>query len=101
MDSCLKPNLFHIKFLMYLDKCVPYSEKACRDAANSLGLDLGDNEYDFAGNYSTKGCYAYNNGKYEGSAYYGYGGTTEQMETSLEDPKFRPDKYDCSLEGKI
>ena len=48
--------------------CVPYSEQACRDVANALGLSLGGVGYSFAGDYSVKGCYAYSSGKYAGKA---------------------------------
>ena len=64
-------------------------------------MELGGNGYDFAGDYGTKGCYAYNDGKYSNKVYYGNGGTEEQMTTSLEDPKYRPDGHDCSSEGLL
>ena len=75
--------------------CVPYSEHACRDVANALGLSLGGVGYSFAGDYSVKGCYAYSSGKYAGKAYYGTGGTTEQMKKSLNGQKYRLSGYDC------
>ena len=64
-------------------------------------MELGGKDYDFAGDYSIKGCYAYNDGTYDGIAYYGTGGTKAQMKNSLEDPKYRPDGHDCSPEGKV
>ena len=79
---------------MFLD-CVPYSEQACRDAANLLGLSLGDGSYSFAGDYSTNGCYAYSAGANAGQAFYGTGGTTDQMKQSLSGNVYRPSGYDC------
>ena len=75
--------------------CVPYSEQACRDVANALGLSLGGVGYSFASDYSQKGCYAYSSGKYAGKAYYGTGGTTEEMKKSLNGQAHRLSGYDC------
>ena len=75
--------------------CVPYSEQACRDTAIAGGLSLGSGGSSFAGDYSVKGCYAYSSGKYAGKAYYGTGGTTEQMKKSLNGQKYRLSGYDC------
>ena len=63
-------------------------------------MTLGGNGYDFVGDYTTKGCYAYTSGQFAGLVYYGTGGTEEQIKTSLEAPKYRPNGYDCN-EGKI
>ena len=75
--------------------CVPYSEQACRDVANALGLSLGGVGYSFAGDFSQKGCYAYSSGTYTGKAYYGTGGTTEEMKKSLNGQAHRLSGYDC------
>ena len=87
-----------------LDTCVPYSQEACLDAGRRLNLEEGGGGYDFAGDYSTKGCYAYDtsHANYAGMMYYGTDGTTEEMQESLEAPMFRPKGYDCSgtLGGK-
>ena len=80
---------------------MPYSEQACRDASNSFGLQLGNREYKFAGSYSTKGCYTYESGIYVGIAFYGTGGTRQEVEKPLEtaswpfSSKYRPFGYDC------
>ena len=72
-------------------ECDPYSEKACRDAADSLGLTFAA-----AGNYKwTKGCYTYSSGTYEGKVYYGTGGTMDQMKSLLSGSTYRPTGYDC------
>ncbi len=65
-----------------------------------LGLLLGGKGYEFAGDYSTKGCYAYSDGSFAGRAYYGIGGIDEEMEASALFPQHRPDGYDC-YEGNI
>ena len=85
----------------FLEICAPYSQEACRNAGQRLGLNIGGKGYNFAGVYSFKGCYAYKNGIYDGRVYYGTGGTTEQMKTNIEDPRYRPDGYDCSTKGNI
>ena len=62
-----------------------------------MGLQLGGNGYNFAGNYKTKGCYGYKkgSGKYGGISYYGNGGTIEQMKKPLSGSRYRPDNFDC------
>ena len=70
-----------------LDACVPYSQQACLDSAKRLGLNTdGTNEFSFEGTtYYEKGCYAYKNGheKYSNMAFYGTGGTVDQMKVPL------------------
>ena len=75
--------------------CVPYSEQAWRYAANALGLSHGSVGYSFAGKYSVKGCYGYSSGQFAGKAFYGTGGTTEQMKKSLNGDPYRLSGYDC------
>lgn len=89
-------NGIHNDSLWWGDSCVPYSVNACRVAAQSLGLQIGNDNHGFENDtYSEKGCYAYSSGVFENSAFYGTGGTTEQMQTDLVSPKFRPKGYDC------
>ena len=78
-----------------------YTEKACRDAANSLGLMIGGNGYTFAGPYNPKGCYAYSSGTLNNRVYYGTGGTLDQFKDLLgADPtRYRPVGYDCNYPG--
>ena len=87
-----------------LDTCVPYSQEACLDAGRRLNLEEGGGGYDFAFDHSPKGCYALdsNHSTHAGRMYYGTYGATEQMQESLEAPKYRPKGYDCSgtLGGK-
>ena len=83
----------------FLVPCVPYSENACRVAAERLGLLLGGGGYNFVGNFKqTKGCYAYTDGDYIGRVYYGTGGTEEQMKASPDasEHRYRPHGYDCA-----
>jgi len=75
--------------------CDPYSQQECEAAARKLGLQLGGNGYDFAGDYGTKGCYAYISGTYAEMAFYGTGGSKSEMTTTLESPKFRLVNRDC------
>ena len=70
----------------------PYilTESACRDVARSLGLEEGGNGFSFSGNYGTKGCYAYSSGTYMGMAFWGSGGTNEEMkDLALGNVKYR------------
>ncbi len=62
-------------------------------------MTLGGTGFDFKGDFVTKGCYAYESGKYAGRIYYGTGGTKEEMSKLLIAPQYRPKGYDCS-EGK-
>ncbi|KAK3232876.1 hypothetical protein CYMTET_56800 [Cymbomonas tetramitiformis] len=75
--------------------CVPYSKIACGNAATALGISLGGNGYEFAGSYSTKGCYAYSSGTYQGMAYFGTGGTNAESSAAVSSPKYRPAGHDC------
>jgi len=77
--------------------CERYSEKACEGAIRQNGLIKGGKGSAFAGNYPTKGCYAYTSGKYEGRGYYGTGGSESQMKaTPSIAHQYRPDGYeDC------
>ena len=65
------------------------TQEACSTAATSMGLQLGGNGYAFAGNYGSKGCYYYPSGSYGNMAYFGAGGTVEQMATALSGSKAR------------
>ena len=86
-------------FLFCSASCIQYSQEACHDAGKRLGLKIGGNGYNFAGNYATKGCHAYkcgsHNGNYDGMIFYGIGGTKEQISAPLSAPKYRPEGYDC------
>ena len=64
------------------------------------GVKLGMNFH--VGNYATKGCYAYYEGKYKGNIYYGKGGTDAQIKQPLEPNSYkiyRPPWFDCA--GKM
>jgi len=74
--------------------CIPYSEQACRDAAASLGLSV--EESSFSGSFQYKGCYAYSAGKDKGKAFYGTGGTRDDMQKQLPTDRYRPTNYDCA-----
>ena len=56
-----------------------------------LGLEIGNSDYDFEGDWRTKGFYAYKSGKYAGQAYFGLEGTTaESLEPIDDDEEYRP-----------
>lgn len=79
-----------------LGSCTPYSREACMAAALSQGLKQGGAGSEFVGDWSTKGCYAYKSGTYAGIAFYGTGGSKEQMREPLTSDKiFRPTGHDC------
>ena len=59
---------------------------------------ISNSENEFAGDYETKGCYVYLSGDFEGLSFYGTGGTVEEMQQSLQNPKERPQGYDCNGE---
>ena len=94
----------HVTFCyLFIDTCVLYSIQACETAANHLNKRTGGGGHNFIEDASAGyeyGCYGYNSGKYSGIIFYGSGGTTDQMKTSLNYPKYRPKGYDCSTEGK-
>ena len=83
-----------------VEKCIPVrriremlctNEKSCREIALDKGLSLGGHGYEFVGNYGTKGLYSYHSGKYKGMAFYGRGGSTNEMTTQLDGNKYRPE----------
>ena len=82
----------------FLVPCVPFSENACRVAAERLGLLLGGGGYNFIGHFKHKGCYAYTDGEYAGRAYYGTGGTEEKTSASIDPSKdrYRPIGFNCA-----
>ena len=81
---------------------MPYSQKACEDAINKIGLQKGGRGYSFSGSkYSRKGCYAYKRGLFANMAFYGLGGSEKQNKKPLHSPKYRPEGHDCSTTGII
>merc|ERR1711998_84436 len=67
-----------------------------RDAkllAFNLGLNTKHSTRAFASDaYSTKGLYAYSAGPYQGYAFSGKGGNSEQRQATLAHPLYRPDR---------
>ena len=60
----------------------------------------GGNGYQFSGGYGTKGCYAYKGGSYDNMAFYGTGGTEDEMKVALvSNGKYRPSGHDCKEKG--
>ena len=85
-----------------LGECVPYSEEACEDVVERLGLKKGGKGFNFVeDNFVIKGCYSYESGPYANIAYYGSGGSEQEMATQLNSPKYRPAGHDCSKSGNI
>lgn len=84
--------------------CYANTEAACREAAELAGFEIGGAGWNFAGNYGTKGCYAYeknSSSDYAGRAYFGTlsGGATasvSEMQADVASPKFRPLRNDCA-----
>ena len=76
------------------------------DSIKALGLKQGGQGHAFSSDsiYYSKGCYAYSsagNAKYSNVAFYGTGGTQEDMKKALTLPKYRPIGYDCDSIGTI
>ena len=63
--------------------CVPYSQQACAEAVDALGLEKGGEGYEFIGNHSTKGCFSYENETFTNKAFYGTGGSEEEIREQL------------------
>ena len=68
-----------------------HKESVCKAAAKFYGKKWGG-----SGNYETKGCYFYENGKYGGKAYYGKGGVlwTQNANTGDGDSKNGKRRFD-------
>ena len=76
------------------------NEEACRAAATALGYVPGLGTTPFVGQWTTKGCYAYDTGTYAGHAFFGTCGgtivldcTVEQMQTPVLANQKRIDCY--------
>lgn len=80
------------------DHCL--TEAACRTKAQELGLLLGGGSSAFTGAFTTKGCYAYSSGSYSGRAFWGTGGSVNQMQAAVSPPKYRPCLTPSSGGGK-
>ena len=93
-----KPNDIHCIGKYISGTCTPYSESACRIAAEKAGLELGGGGYPFAGSVVNKGCYTYATGTYKGFAFYGLGGDSKTNSELFDVTKkyYRPEGYDCS-----
>lgn len=68
--------------------------EGCVREAEERGLYYGDANYQFAGDWSVKGCYTYVDADdpFYGGVWFGTGGTEEQMNTALDRPvrRFEP-----------
>ena len=86
--------------IILIGKCVPYSGQACIDAGKKSGL-ITYGGANFAGDWSTKGCYSYKYGKYAGTYWYGTGGDAPERKASLDhvDSVYRPYEFDCVVHG--
>jgi hypothetical protein len=61
--------------------------EGCQAAVEAQGLTVGGGGYSFAGDWVVKGCYAYyppGDSGYSGMAYFGTGGTQEDMNEPLQ-----------------
>jgi len=74
------------------------TEQQAGSVADALKLKRGGRRgrrgrrYSFAGNYGTKGLYAYRGGPFRGKAFFGWGGTSDQQQSVLNRSKYRPVK---------
>lgn len=60
-----------------------YDQESCAKAAVAQGFEIGSEETCFAGDWNEKGCTAYTKGEWKGSAWWGTGGTEEQMSRTV------------------
>ena len=58
---------------------VALTETDCNAAARRQGLSIGGAGLAFSGDFATKGCYTYSAGEFAGHAFYGTGGTEDQL----------------------
>lgn len=84
-----------------IENCTPYSKDACKAAAAAAS----NLEWKAAGNYGTKGCYAYHpdDESWPNQVYYGIGGTVDAKKKSLDGSsrKFRPEGHDCKSNNHL
>ena len=75
--------------------CEPFSKSACEAVGRKMGWTFKSR----SSRVYEKGCYAYTkaSGKYPNMIYYGTGGNDTENAATLNDPKFRPQGYDCQL----
>jgi len=59
------------------------THQGCADTARALGLSLGGGGLEFASDFTSKGCYSYSSGPYAGMAFFGTGGSEEEMAASV------------------
>ena len=76
---------------------VALTETDCNAAARRQGLSIGGAGWAFSGDFATKGCYTYSAGEFAGHAFYGTGGTEDQLSekpscASLDDGIIRTSK---------
>ena len=72
-------------------ECKRYLIKLWKTTNTRIGYQ-GCKGYSFAGNYGTKGCYAYGGGKYDGCGFFGYGGSTKAKCGKLSGSTYRISK---------
>ena len=98
------PNEIHCIGNYISGMCTPYSEFACRFAAEKAGLELGGRGYKFASAIHTRdGCYTYSTGEFKGYAYYGLGGDSKSISEPFDvtNNYYRPEGYDCSQSNLV
>ena len=68
-------------------------------------MKKGSRKRAFACDFPVKGCHAYYDGQYTDMAFYGTGGTEEEMKKDFKLPEHenmtRPNGYDCNFIGKF
>jgi len=95
--STYRPSGYDCSEEVREETCVPYTATACRIAAKALGLTIGGAGFPFEVHHRQKGCYVYNSGKYAGRAFYGLGGSQEEIRdrVTLDGSTYRPVGWDC------
>jgi len=72
-----------------LKKVIIIDPVSCQITAKKKRLRLGGNGFNFIGKYETKGCYAYNRGKYKGMAFFSVGGKKASLYANPGPSKYR------------
>ena len=77
-------------------ECVPYSEQTCKDIGDKMGRKFS------TGDWGTKGCYVYIDGRYKKDIFYGTGGTEAQIkkdpiDVGSDQKVARPVGIDCKI----
>jgi cellobiose-specific phosphotransferase system component IIA len=92
LDDCRTMADYHMNKETSVMMLVPRGPREAGKAlAERLNLTIGGAGKDFASDfYPDKGLYAYRSGRFKGHAYFGTGGTFEQMRAPVSGERYRP-----------